>query len=330
VTNNGATSVSVVNRQVGTRRLTAKVATTIDLGVAPVALGLNPVTQLFYVSLANGHLGVIDAASMQAGTDDGFVTRVGVGAAPTHLVAEPRTHRVYVDNEGGNSISVIQDRGPTPRPCGEASGPGGTDLPCHCGDTATTNTVLGASDPVRSPCAGVGLFVAGGVTLDASSALLRCASSGAFTTGIWIIGDGVAIDGGIIRGCDRGIFGLTSGSAIARVTASRGGGSIVIAGQGNHLLHNRCQGNALDGMLVSGSFNTLERNYGFANEGDGIAVVGTVNTLNHNQGRSNGGHGVVATGGGNAGDGLNYGAGNTARPNCSIDGGTVTRDGRYC
>jgi YVTN family beta-propeller protein len=379
VTNSEGTTVSVVNRQVGTGKLNATLGATIELGVAPVALGLNPVTQRFYVSLANGNLGVIDtatnelvsakffccpalnsplgltvdsttnrlyvaenvasgqvvvidAARMKAGTNDGFVTRVGVGASPTHLVADPGTHRVYVNNEGGNSISVIQDAGPTPVPCGDASGPGGIDVPCRCGDIVTTDTVLRASDPVvRSRCTHVGLFVAKGVTLHASSAVIRCDSRGGFTTGLWIVGDAVVIDGGIIRDCTNGIFGITSGSTIAGVTASRGGAGIFTIGDGNQLRDNRCAGNSRDGMLISGSFNALEGNYGLGNQRHGIAVVGSFNRLTRNQGRTNGGQGVLAVGGGNTSDLGNYGTGNAVKPDCSIDGHPpVTANGKRC
>lgn len=53
--------------------------------------------------------------------------------------------------------------------CGDGSGPGGTDVPCACGDRVTSDTVLDNSDPVVSTgptdvCPGLGLKVGGGVT----------------------------------------------------------------------------------------------------------------------------------------------------------------------
>jgi DNA-binding beta-propeller fold protein YncE len=379
VSNNGSTTVSVVNRQVGTGPLNATIATTIDLGVPPVALGLNPATQLFYVSLANGNLGVIDVAtnvlvsasffccpalnsplgltvdsttsrlyvaenvssgqvvvidtaSMSAGTNNGLLARVPVGAAPVHLVADSETHKVYVNNSGGNSISVIQDLGLERTSCGDASGPGAGDVPCRCGDTVTTDTVLDNSDPVvSSTCPQVGLFVAPDVTLDASSTVIRCDSTSGPTTGIWIVGDGVVIHGGAIHGCQNGLFGFTSGSTVERVTASEGGAGIFITGDGNRLLRNRCEGNGLDGIFLSGSSNALEKNSGLRNGGNGVAVVGSSNQLLHNQGRTNGGQGVVAVGGGNISDLRNHAIGNAVKPECSIDGlPPATKNGKHC
>src|SRR5262245_20359879 len=34
------------------------------------------------------------------------------------------------------------------KPCGDTSGPGGSDVPCSCGDTVTTSTRLDETDPV--------------------------------------------------------------------------------------------------------------------------------------------------------------------------------------
>jgi len=53
-------------------------------------------------------------------------------------------------------------------------------------------------------------------------------------------------------------------------------------------------------------------------------------SLNHNRGQNNGAHGVFVIGGDNLTDGLNYGSGNTLKPDCSIDGQSTTPDGRYC
>ncbi len=75
---------------------------------------MNSSTNRLYVAenVARGKGVVIDAARMKAATDHGFVARIAVGALPTHLVVDPDSRRVYVNNNGGNSISVIEDRGP--------------------------------------------------------------------------------------------------------------------------------------------------------------------------------------------------------------------------
>lgn len=220
--------------------------------------------------------------------------------------------------------------------CGDKTGqPGNFDVPCDCGDTVTTDTILKASDPVVTKvCFPTGLFVAGGVTLDASSAVIRCHTPPDFvTTGFWIIGNDATIDGGIIQGCGNGIFGVTDGSTIERVTA-RGGSSagINIHGDGNTLLHNLCDNNAFDGIFVEGAHNTLERNYCKGNGSNGIFVLGgPLNNLKHNQGRNNSGHGVLVLGDGNTTDERNYGTANAARPDCLFDGNPpVTADGKYC
>lgn len=34
--------------------------------------------------------------------------------------------------------------------CGDSAGPGGTDVPCSCGDRVITDTTLDATDPHRN------------------------------------------------------------------------------------------------------------------------------------------------------------------------------------
>lgn len=227
--------------------------------------------------------------------------------------------------------------------CGGLPGP--DKIPCACGDIVVTDTILDASDPVlKGGCFPVGLFVVGeplvevGVTLDAHalnpSRPGLCDRSLGFTTGIFIVGDNVTISRGVIRGCDEGIFGLTSGSTIERVIASGGSDAgIIIVGDSNALLANLCHDNALEGLVVFGDDNRLEQNYCARNGrdvgADGIVVLGDDNRLNRNRGERNGAQGVRSFPifGANSSDGRNYGKGNAVAPDCQID---FHPGGTYC
>jgi len=214
------------------------------------------------------------------------------------------------------------------------------DRPCSCGDIVDTDTHLNASDPVlTSLCSPVGLFVAGGVNLDVSSAHIRCdTSSGAFTTGLWLIGNGVTIDGGsgIIEGCDIGIYVPTSNNTIESLAVRDGGsvGVFVDFGNNNTLRKIWCDDYDFNGIFVIGDGNLLERNYCQGNGQTGILAIGA-NTLNHNQGRNNGGQGVVAVpflffGAPPQTDRRNYGTANDLKPDCEINFQSATANGKYC
>ena len=172
--------------------------------------------------------------------------------------------------------------------CGDTSGPGGTDVPCSCNDIVTTDTVFDASDPITNAvCPDGGMFVGGGVKLDARALNMRCADSHVFPTpitiGLFIVGDSVEITHGIIRGCDYGIYGATNGSTIERVTARDGRLSFYIRGNGNTLKNNLCQRSFhYGGFYVVGDENILERNYCQDHNGDAIALDGNHNTLFRN------------------------------------------------
>jgi len=217
--------------------------------------------------------------------------------------------------------------------CGDTTGPpGGLDVPCDCGDTVTTNTVLKASDPVTRKVCGppAALFVAGGVTLDMTSPSvhIRCAGK-EDTVGIELIGDDVTIDGGssIIDGCDVGVFGFTSRSTIQLVFVRNGGDDgIELIGDDNVLVRNLCHNNGSEGIHVFGDRNRLDRNYCRANGGHGIEVEGANNHLTHNLGYNNGEHGIFAPDPTNTTDFRNYGAYNGLEPQCVIGGS----NGRYC
>lgn len=62
--------------------------------------------------------------------------------------------------------------------CGDTTGPGGTRVPCACGDTVTTNTKLKTTDPVVSAgpadvCTEDGLQIGSGVTLNCNKLTIR-------------------------------------------------------------------------------------------------------------------------------------------------------------
>jgi hypothetical protein len=245
--------------------------------------------------------------------------------------------------------------------CGDTSGPAGTDAPCKCGDTVTTNTVLGVSDTVVStsvldscPVPGPALAVAATVTLDIAGQTIRCADN-VNQVGIEIIGDGATVRKGIVKQCGIGIGGTTSNSTVESNrlqndvvgvaltgdgntvggNVSIGDGKVsaqgfVITGDHNIIESNRCQQHFEEGLVVNGDANDLTRNYCYGNGDTGIAVVGTLNILTRNLGKNNGGHGIFAPGPGNVTDGTNFGSGNAQKPDCSINGQSRSADGRYC
>ena len=246
-------------------------------------------------------------------------------------------------------------------PCGDTSGAGGTNVPCSCGDTVTTNTVIVLSDPVRSTgvsdvCPGPdpALSVAAGVTLDIAGLTIRCASNTGSQVEILVSGNTAVVTKGIIQNCGIGIGGTTSNTKILsnRLLNDRVGieltgntntldrnnvtgngivssDGLVIMGNFDAIQANRCANHLDDGLVVTGNSNKLDKNYCLGNEGDGIVVSGTSNTLNRNLGKNNGGHGIIAPGPGNVTDGKNFGSGNDLKPDCSINGQS-SADGRYC
>jgi parallel beta-helix repeat protein len=89
--------------------------------------------------------------------------------------------------------------------CGDTTGPGGADVPCNCGDEATTSTTLQKSDSVVStgladfcPLVDVGkpaLRVAAGVDLNLNKLHVR---GGLQACGIQIEGSGVTVRNGTL------------------------------------------------------------------------------------------------------------------------------------
>jgi hypothetical protein len=117
--------------------------------------------------------------------------------------------------------------------CGDTSGPGGTDVPCACGHTVTTDTVLNATDPVTtSVCTCDGLIVRSSVTLDLGGHTI--AGSG--------ICDGINIGGG-----SAGINVVVGGGEVARF-----GMGVVLRGEpGPNRVHDlRVLENSEGGILL--------------------------------------------------------------------------------
>src|SRR5262245_23498064 len=74
-----------------------------------------------------------------------------------------------------------------PKSCGDTAGPGGGDVPCACGDTVATDTIL-SNDPIATmSCSGPGLVLADGVELDLNGLAVTGGGSG---NGILIPGGG--------------------------------------------------------------------------------------------------------------------------------------------
>ena len=136
--------------------------------------------------------------------------------------------------------------------CGDTAGPGGTDVPCGCGDTVMTDTRLGKRDPVVSKrlddfCPEIGLEVAAGVDLDLGGRHIRGSLAVDQVCGIAIRGDGVTVrNGKISRFGDRFSFGPFSfgvcqlegfnGATIVDLEFSEVPFGILVAGGTGHLV----------------------------------------------------------------------------------------------
>jgi YVTN family beta-propeller protein len=78
------------------------VKATVKVGTDPVALAVNPVTNVVYSANANSNgVSVID------GDNDSVKATVAVGIDPVAVAVNPATNTVYVANEGSASLTVI-------------------------------------------------------------------------------------------------------------------------------------------------------------------------------------------------------------------------------
>ena len=197
--------------------------------------------------------------------------------------------------------------------CGDTTHNGG-DVPCSCGDTVTTDTVLdsGTDLVVSTVCTCNGLDVADGVELDLGGNTITGSET---CVGVLIEAgaDIVTIKNGTIEKFATGIgtdpaatcttpATCTTGSMITRIKARRNTDTgISVVGSNNILDLNRLQFNGQSGIVVDGDENKLIRNQvictkKFGCESDGIKVSGDKNTLDRNLSDRNGGDGVSVSG----------------------------------
>ena len=157
--------------------------------------------------------------------------------------------------------------------CGDTSGPNGSDVPCHCGDTVTTDTSLDASDPVLSTvCPGDGLligpFIAADLTINGT---LRGSGHGC----------GIRAEvTGLFRVARGRITGFGHGFCGEDINAALYGLQIV--------------GNALGGVRITESGASVERSVIARNGGVGMLLNGHIDAF-MNQVVDNAGHGIVAS-----------------------------------
>ena len=114
VENNLSSSVSVVNgatcnamNHSGCSQKPPILATGID----PAPFGYNPVTQTLYVSAQDANFAwVLDGSKCNATRTDGCTRQApttSTGSGPSGLALNPNTKTLYVANQSGNSVSVI-------------------------------------------------------------------------------------------------------------------------------------------------------------------------------------------------------------------------------
>ena len=157
--------------------------------------------------------------------------------------------------------------------CGDTSGPGGTDVPCSCGDTVTTTTSLDATDPVLSTvCPGDGLLIGpfGAADLTINGTLrgsgqgcgIRAEVTGDFT-----------VARGRITGFGLGFCGEDINGALSRL---------------------QIIGNTLGGVRITESAASIERSVIARNGGPGMVLNGTIDAFG-NQVMDNAGPGIIAS-----------------------------------
>ena len=212
--------------------------------------------------------------------------------------------------------------------CGDTSGPGGTDVPCACGDTVTTDTVLELDEPVTTEvCAAngglldvAGLTVADGITLEMSARTIRGQHlvNGA-CDGVGIgLGADASVKNGRLVGFDIGVAGSSGGtvsvvhvldSCLRGMTFAGDGnrleknivlrtdaqGGINVSGDDNIITLNRVEDSAV-GILADGSRNEVSRNLVYRSGSGGIDVSGAAATVNLNQVKFTSGNGLTLFG----------------------------------
>ena len=163
--------------------------------------------------------------------------------------------------------------------CGDTTGPGGTRVPCQCGDRVTTNTILQPTDPVVSTdpadiCSGDGLEVDTEVALNCNHLTLRGSGVGA---GIFLDSVGLmTIEQCVVTGFEIGIN--------------------IIDGSVSTVAKNEISKNTMGILCVEDCIlNVFTKNNIFANAGDGLSLNrdSVDNDVIENQIHDNGGKGIV-------------------------------------
>jgi len=200
-------------------------------------------------------------------------------------------------------------------PCGDTSGPGDSDIPCACGDTVMTDTVLNATDPVTTgvcPCNG--LIVRSNVTLDlggrtisgsrtcvgidigggaaGANAVIRGGQIARFDTGVLQSGEGgdnTLHDLRVVENSDRGVLLNLAGNVVENCIVSRNGGIGIDLNIGNDppgggvVQRCRVEDNRGDGIVAGARGVVVKSNIVRRNAGRGIDVGSSGNTVSLNR-----------------------------------------------
>jgi hypothetical protein len=199
--------------------------------------------------------------------------------------------------------------------CGDTSGPGGTDVPCACGDTVTTDTVLDATDPVTTTvctCDGLGVrsgrtLDLGGRTISGSGICIGIEIGAGFAAGNVVIrggqivrfGEGVFFsnEGGghtlrglrVVENSKRGIFLDLAGNVVEDCVVSRNGGPGIELSTGTDPpgrgLVQRCRVEDNQGHGIIGGFRgvVIQSNVVRRNAGRGIDAGDSASTVTLNR-----------------------------------------------
>jgi YVTN family beta-propeller protein len=95
VANGGSNNVTVINGYDNT-------TTTVDVGLAPGAISVNPISNEIYVANYSGNsVSVID------GGTNTTITTIAAGSSPYAVAVNPVTNKIYVPNYNSNNVTVI-------------------------------------------------------------------------------------------------------------------------------------------------------------------------------------------------------------------------------
>jgi YVTN family beta-propeller protein len=105
----GSSSVTVIDGSTDTA------VTSVAVGAGPVALAVNPVTNIIYAANQTaGTVSVINVTVNKGVPTATVVATVPVGKTPSAIAVNPVTNAIYVANQTGNSVTVINGATNTP------------------------------------------------------------------------------------------------------------------------------------------------------------------------------------------------------------------------